>query len=61
MTATPRLQDADTHPRSRPGERRVANFVVSTGLTGLAFLGLTVSDWINLALSVLMFAGGYIL
>ena len=48
MTATPRLQDADTHPRSRPGERRVANFVVSTGLTGLAFLGLTVSDWINL-------------
>ena len=50
-------------PTLVPGriERRVTNFVVSAGLAGLEFLGLTVDDWINLGLSVLMFAGGYIL
>jgi type IV secretory pathway TrbD component len=38
----------------------INEFTASIGLTGKAFLGLSVEDWINVAFSVLIFAVGYL-
>jgi small-conductance mechanosensitive channel len=40
-------------------DREINEFAASVGLVGSTFLGLAVEDWINIALSVLIFAVGY--
>jgi hypothetical protein len=46
-------------PVPGPVEELVTDFTVATGLAGKSFLGLTVDDWINLGISVLIFVAGY--
>ncbi len=40
-------------------DERIDNFASETGLSGKSFLGLTAEDWINLAVSVVIFLAGY--
>jgi small-conductance mechanosensitive channel len=47
-------------PTPGPIDREIGNFVTSLGLTGQTFFGLSVEDWINLAISVLMILVGYL-
>ncbi len=48
-------------PTSTPSrlDEGIDNFASKTGLSGKSFLGLTAEDWINLAVSALIFLAGY--
>lgn len=66
-TATPLLAEILTtrvpDPTSTPGnvERAVANYTARAGLATTRFLGLKISDWINLILSIVFVSIGYLL
>lgn len=48
-------------PTLSPVEQKIDQFANSSGIAGDSFLGLPVTDWINIAISLLIVLAGYIL
>jgi len=48
-------------PTLSPVDQKINEFVESTGVAGDTFLGLTATDWINIVISALIVAIGYLL
>ena len=63
LDASEAIAERTPIPTPVPGviDELVTDFTVATGLAGRSFLGLTTDDWINLAISVLIVLGGYLL